>query len=294
MPSLVLHFFSAIPHVDLHRIQGFADESAGWRYKRRTLAAGGGGAENVIQDSPGSNHLVQTGIEGLDTVLLGGLRRGGFYLVQGDPGSGKTTLALQFAQTRARLGDRCLYLSLTESRRDLENSCASHGWSLDGLEVRDLTRGSALSGERNHPSVFHPADTELSDMMNIVARDAETIKPQTVVLDGMSELRLLSGDPLRYRRQLIGMKQYFEAQGATVLVLDDRSASFPDFTAESLMGGNIVLERFLPNYGRARRRLYVTKLRGANFREGSHEYDIVTGGLVVHPRRVADGRPVRP
>lgn len=236
---------------------------------------------------PDLNHFVQTGIAGLDAVLRGGLRRGGFYLIQGDPGSGKTTLALQLALARRQKGDRCLYVSLTESRRDLENSCASHGWSLDGLEIRDLTRGSAMSGERNQPSVFHPADTELSDIMKVVAKDVERIKPQIVVLDGLSELRLLSGDPLRYRRQLIGMKQYFEAQGATVILLDDRSASFQDFTAESLMGGNIVLERILPNYGRARRRLNVTKLRGAHFREGSHEYDIVTGGLVVHPRLVA-------
>jgi circadian clock protein KaiC len=231
--------------------------------------------------------VVPTGTKGLDVVLFGGFRRGGFYLVQGDPGSGKTTLSLQFALSRARAGETCLYVSLTESRRDLENACSSHGWTLDGIEVRDLTRANAVIGERSQTSVFHPADTELSEIMKAVAKDVETVRPQYVIFDGLSELRLLSGEPLRYRRQLLGLKEYFATHGATVLLLDDRSASFSDFQPESLMGGNILLERYLPNYGRARRRLVVTKVRGADFREGYHDYEIVTGGLVVYPRLVA-------
>jgi circadian clock protein KaiC len=229
---------------------------------------------------------VPSGINGLDHVLLGGFQRGGFYLIQGDPGSGKTTLALQYALSRVHAGESCLYISLTETRRDLENTCVSHGWSIGELDVRDLTRSNELIGD-GQASVFHPADTELSEIMKAVAKDVQRAKPQHVIFDGLSELRLLSGDPLRYRRQLLGLKEYFAKQNATVLLLDDRSSSFRDFQPESLMGGNLVLERYLPTYGRARRRLVVTKVRGANFRDGYHDYEIVTGGVVVHPRLVA-------
>ena len=228
--------------------------------------------------------LVSSNVEGLDNVLLGGLLRGGFYLVQGDPGAGKTTLALQYIQGRLRAGERCLYVTLTESRADLELTCRAHGWSLEGLHLRDLTR--TLDDQREL-SVFDPADTELSDIMKILHEDVERVKPAHVVFDGLSELRLLSGSPLRYRRQLISLKQYLASHEATVLLLDDRTASFNDVQPESLVGGNVMLERYLPAYGRARRRLHVTKIRGSHFREGYHDYEIVTGGVLVHPRLVA-------
>lgn len=231
--------------------------------------------------------LLPSNIEGLDNVLMGGFLRGGFYLIQGDPGSGKTTLALQFVNGRASAGDVCLYISLTESRRDLESTCRSHGWSLSGLVLQDLTRFNSLLSEPPETSVFHPADTELSEITRAVAAQVERVKPDVVVFDGLSELRLLSGDPLRYRRQLLSMKEFFAQHSATVLLLDDRSAPFTDFQPESLAGGNVVLERYLPVYGRARRRLFVTKVRGAHFREGYHDYEIVTGGVLVHPRLVA-------
>ncbi|HKY36664.1 MAG TPA: ATPase domain-containing protein, partial [Polyangiaceae bacterium] len=231
--------------------------------------------------------LTPTSIEGLDNVLMGGLLPDGFYLVQGDPGSGKTTLALQFIHSRIRAGDRCLYISLTESRQDLESTCQSHGWSLEGLELRDLTRSGETLGEGSHAMVFDPADTELMEITKQIAADIERVRPQYVVFDGLSELRLLSGDPLRYRRQLLSMKSFLAGKRATVLLLDDRSATFGDIQPESLVSGNIVLERHLPAYGRARRRLFVTKVRGSHFREGYHDYEIVTGGVVVHPRLVA-------
>jgi circadian clock protein KaiC len=183
-----------------------------------------------------------------------------------------------------RADERCLYVTLTESRADLESACASHGWTLDGLSLVDLTRSL---NEQTATSVFHPADTELSEIMKVVRAEVERVRPQCVVFDGLSELRLLSGDPLRYRRQLLSLKDFFAAKRATVLLLDDRSAHFGDMQPESLVGGNIMLDRFLPTYGRARRRLYVTKVRGSHFREGYHDYEIHTGGLLVHPRLVA-------
>jgi circadian clock protein KaiC len=233
------------------------------------------------------NDMVTTGIPGLDNILLGGFLHGGFYLVQGDPGSGKTTLALQFVHSRVRAGERCLYVSLTETRRDLENACESHGWTLDGIDLRDLTRSAEDLESASQSSVFHPADTELTDVIRTVLDAVRETKPKYVVFDGLSEIRLLAGEPLRYRRTLLSLKKVFAQHGATALLLDDRTAAFNDVQPESLVGGNIVLERYLPAYGRARRRVYVTKVRGSHFREGFHDYEIVTGGVLVHPRLVA-------
>jgi circadian clock protein KaiC len=233
------------------------------------------------------SNIIPTSIEGLDNVLMGGFLKNGFYLVQGDPGSGKTTIAMQYIQSRVKAGDRCLYVTLTESRRDLENTAASHGWSLEGIELCDLTQPGASLETNTQVSVFHPADTELTDITKVVLAAVERVKPQHVVFDGLSELRLLSGDPLRYRRQLLSLKEFFASKEVTVLLLDDRAASFADMQPESLVGGNIVLERSMPAYGRARRRMFVSKVRGSDFREGYHDYEIVKGGVLVHPRLVA-------
>jgi circadian clock protein KaiC len=230
---------------------------------------------------------VPTGVAGLDYVLLGGFLREGFYLVQGDPGSGKTTVALQYVRGRAAAGESCLYITLTESRRDLENAARSHGWSLAGITVCDLTHSAANMVGEPESSVFHPSETELGETTKAIFAAVEAAKPQHVVFDGLSEMRLLAGNPLVYRRQLLAMKDFFAECHATVLLLDDRSSAFGSDAPESLVGGNIVLERTLPLYGRARRRLYVTKVRGAKFREGLHDYEIQNGGVAVHPRLVA-------
>jgi circadian clock protein KaiC len=235
----------------------------------------------------GDVQFVPTGVLGLDDVLMGGFLREGFYLVQGDPGSGKTTVALQYVLGRTTAKEPCLYITLTESRADLGNTARAHGWSLEGIEVCDLTKSAAnLSGEPDS-SVFHPSEIELGETTQAIFAAVEQAKPKHVVFDGLSEMRLLSGNPLVYRRQLLAMKDFFAQRRATVLLLDDRSSAFGDVQPESLVSGNLVLELTLPQYGRARRRLYATKVRGADFREGYHDYEIVQGGVVVHPRLVA-------
>ncbi|WP_165226422.1 ATPase domain-containing protein [Aquisphaera insulae] len=231
--------------------------------------------------------FVTTGVPGLDKVLRGGFLRRGFYLIQGDPGSGKTTLALQFLLGRKASGERCLYITLTESFADIENTCLSHGWDLDGLPVCDLTSSAAnLAGEAE-ASVFHPSEIELGETTRAILAAIEEAKPEFVVFDGLSEMRLLAGNPLIYRRQLLALKEFFARRNATVLLLDDRSSPFGTVQPESLVGGNIVLERTMPVYGRARRRMYATKVRGSDFREGYHDYEIIQGGVIVHPRLVA-------
>jgi circadian clock protein KaiC len=221
----------------------------------------------MIDASRKRREYIPSGVTGLDHVLKGGFLREGFYLLQADPGSGKTTVALQYVLGRLKAGEPCLYVTLTESRADLEDACDSHGWSLDGLEICDRTADAAQAVGESKASVFHPAETELGDTTKSILAAVERAKPRHVVFDGLAEFRLLSGDSLRYRRQLLALKQFFKERKVTVLLLDDRSSGFDDIQPESLVGANIVMERFLPEYGKARRRLFVTKVRGSNFRE---------------------------
>ncbi len=230
---------------------------------------------------------ISTGIPGLNHILGGGFLREGFYLLQGDPGSGKTTLALQYLMTCGQSGERGLYITLTETRRDLELACRSHGWLLANIEVSDLTRSEFNVGGVSEYIVFHPSEVELGETIRQILDEVERAKPRHVVFDGLSELRLLAADALRYRRQLLALKQIFAERHTTVLLLDDRTNPLGEIQPESLVGGNIVMEKYLPGYGGARRRLHVSKVRGANFRDGYHDYEIVQGGVVVHPRLIA-------
>ena len=230
---------------------------------------------------------ISTGIAGLDNVLMGGLIKTGFYLVQGDPGAGKTTLALQYAIGRVAANEKVLYVSLTETHDDLKNTAASHHWKLEGIHICDLSRSAGNLAGQPEVSVFHPSETELGETTQAIIAEVDKVQPNHVIFDGLSELRLLAGDPLRYRRQLLSLKGYFSDRAITVVALDDRTFQMGEIQPESLVGGNLILERVLPAYGRSRRRLFVTKIRGGNFREGYHDYEIVQGGIQVHPRLVA-------
>jgi circadian clock protein KaiC len=231
---------------------------------------------------------ISTGIAGLDDVLLGGFPRSHFYLIEGDPGTGKTTLALQFLMEGRKRGEKSLYITLSETRRELGGVAASHGWSLDGIEVFELGDfQDRLKPERQY-TVFHPAEVELTETTNRILEQVEKHEPARVVFDSLSELRLLAREDLRYRRQVLSLKQYFSMKDCSVLLLDDRTdRGSRDPQLQSISHGVLLLERLGIDYGVPRRRLSVTKMRGAEFREGYHDFAIRPGGLMVYPRLVA-------
>jgi circadian clock protein KaiC len=230
---------------------------------------------------------VSSGIPGLDRILCGGFLKEGFYLVQGDPGSGKTTLALQFLMQGQVDGERGLYISLTETRTDLHRAVTSRGWSLEGIDVCDLTSTDLGALRDSQYVIFHPSEVELGETTRRILQEIERVKPDRVVFDGLAELRLLASDALRYRRQLLALKAFFEERKMTALLLDDRTNAATELDPESIVGGNIFMETHLPGYGGARRRIHVTKVRGSDFWDGYHDYEIGFEGVVVHPRLVA-------
>lgn len=232
----------------------------------------------------------QTGIEGLDEVLGGGLPRHCFYLVQGDPGSGKTTLALQFLLEGRRRGESVFYVTLSETKEELEKVARSHGWSLEGIPLLELSAIEALLRPEAQITVFHPSEMELNKVSDLIRNEARKVAPSRVVFDSLSEFRLMAETPLRYRRQLLRLKQEFAALQSTVLLLDDRmeaSGIRGDPHVLSLAHGVIDMEQMPNDYGATRRRMRVSKLRGVSYREGFHDYAIVMGGLHIFPRLVA-------
>ena len=229
---------------------------------------------------------VDTSIAGLDAILGGGLPAERLYLVEGDPGTGKTTLALQFLLAGVGRGEPALYVTLSETHEELRVVAESHGWSLDGVSVHELSSDASLRADTQY-TVFHPSEVELSDTMNTVLATLERVRPRRVVFDSLSEMRLLARDPLRYRRQILALKQFFVGHDCTVLLLDDRTAAAGDLQLQSIAHGVLRLETLLPEFGGARRRLRVMKLRGVAYTDGYHDYVIRTGGLEVFPRLVA-------
>jgi circadian clock protein KaiC len=232
---------------------------------------------------------ITTGNAGLDAVLRGGLPAHRLYLLEGTPGSGKTTLALQFLRAGVALGERTLYVTLSETREELAMVAASHGWDISSLDIFELSAIEELIGEAREQSILHPWELEMSEMLRLIREQVERVRPQRVVFDSLSEMRLLAQDPLRYRRQVLALKQFFAGRQATVVLVDDLAGEpgGRDAHLHSLCHGVISLERMTLEFGAARRRMEVIKLRGVDFMAGYHDMAIRTGGLDIYPRLIA-------
>src|ERR1700756_576124 len=238
-------------------------------------------------DTKAEGNRVSTGIAGLNNVLCGGLDPDRVYLVEGEPGTGKTTLALQFLLEGARLGERGLYVTLSESERELRLVAKRHGWSLGEVSVFELVPPEAALDPEKELTLFHPAELELSETSKMIFDRVADVEPTRVVFDSLSEMRLLAQNSLRYRRQILALKHFFGGRRCTVLLLDDLSSKQEDLQLHSIAHGVITLQQMALDYGAERRRMRVRKMRGIKFRGGYHDFIIETGGINVFPRLVA-------
>jgi len=230
---------------------------------------------------------VRIGIAGLDNILHGGLLPNRLYLVEGEPGSGKTTFGLQFLLEGVRSGESCLYVTLSESREELAAGAESHGWSMDGIEVLELAADETALEMDAQVTMYNPSEIELTETIKTVLQRFEAVRPSRMIFDSLSELRLLSQGSLRYRRQILALKQFFIGKGCTVVLLDDGTSGEHDMQLRSIAHGVIRLEQLSPEYGAERRRLRIVKLRGTSYRGGYHDFILKRGGLDVFPRLIA-------
>jgi circadian clock protein KaiC len=228
-----------------------------------------------------------TGVLGLDDILSGGLTRGRVFLLEGSPGTGKTTIATQFLMEGAAHGERCLHITLSETEEEMRESADSHGWDLAGIDLFELVPPESLLDEEQQQSLLYSSDLELGETTRRIFEAFDRVKPDRVVLDSLSEIRLLAQSSLRYRRQILALKHFFSTQNATVLMLDDLTADVADKTVHSVAHGVIRLEEMSPGYGPERRRCRIIKYRGRRFRGGFHDFIIDTGGVRVFPRLVS-------
>jgi circadian clock protein KaiC len=238
---------------------------------------------------PGGEIRISTGVPGLDDVLGGGLTPSRLYLLEGTPGTGKTTLALQFLREGVARGERTLYITLSETADELRASAATHGWTLDGIEVFELVDEMGLDPD-SEQSILHPSDIELGETVKEVIALVDRTKPDRVVFDSLSELRLLAQNPLRYRRQILALKRFFAKRACTVLMLDDKTSETGDVQLHSIAHGVVSLDQAPREYGAERRRLRIVKMRGIKFRGGYHDFVLETGGIqAFHPRGTSTG-----
>ena len=240
----------------------------------------------VAKTSADNASRLTTGIAGLDLILEGGFPKERVYLVEGEPGAGKTTLAIQFLLDGVRKGETSLYITLSETREELQAVAVSHGWSLNGLNIFEVVPPIDSLRPDTQYTIFHSAEIELGETTNAIVKEFERVKPTRVVIDSLSEMRLMARDPLRFRRQVLTLKQYLAGRKGTVLLLDDKVMGV-DLQIHSIVHGVVSLQHLAVEYGAERRRLLVTKLRGSSFRGGYHDFNIITGGLIVFPRLVA-------
>lgn len=235
----------------------------------------------------GTPARIETGVSGLDDILSGGLPAGQMYLLEGDPGTGKTTIGMQFIMAGTRKDEKSLYVTLSESLGELGGSARSHGWNPDDIPISEfISEEASLSPEQQY-TVFHPSEVELAATIHKLTQLIEKEKPIRLVIDSLSELRLLAADKMRYRRQLLALKHFFAGRDTTVLLLDDRTGEEDDMQLQSIAHGVIRLEKVPRSYGVTRRHIEIIKLRGSPYREGFHDYTIKKGGLQVYPRLVA-------
>ncbi|QYD73026.1 AAA family ATPase [Paraburkholderia edwinii] len=237
-------------------------------------------------DSVAPRTRISTGVAGLDDVLNGGLIPNRVYLIEGVPGAGKTTLGLHFLLEGMRRGEPGLYITLSETAAELRTVAESHHWSLEGLSIHELVSEDGLSADAGQ-SILHPSEVELGETVDEVRRKVLDINPRRVVFDSLSELRLLAQDALKYRRQVLALKQFFSTQGCTVWLLDDKTSQLGDLQLHSITHGVIELDQRVQEYGTEQRRLRVVKMRGTKFAGGNHDFKLDTGGITVYPRLVA-------